>query len=198
MCRNENLKSMKIKDSMQSAKQNIPGKAGWQLQFRFAVHSIWSRVPELWTLAGIMRAFLINAAVVSVTAMLAAESRPTPTTIPAKVDRAFTPEVGVDYLVATGSVYRASEPNPLWASLVASLALDLANEFVYRTALSQDFKLPGYDYRVRTNADYTIFFRSTKGATNLQVGVTLGNRTARIMKPDGQEDGAASGAAPRR
>ena len=26
------------------------GNAGWLFQFRFAVHVIWSRVPELWTL----------------------------------------------------------------------------------------------------------------------------------------------------
>jgi len=26
------------------------GNAGWRLQFRFAVHAGWSRVPELWTL----------------------------------------------------------------------------------------------------------------------------------------------------
>ena len=25
----------------------------WRWQFRFAVHLIWSRVPELWTLGGI-------------------------------------------------------------------------------------------------------------------------------------------------
>jgi hypothetical protein len=28
------------------------GNAGWRLQFRFAVHAGWSRVPELWTLDG--------------------------------------------------------------------------------------------------------------------------------------------------
>ena len=27
-----------------------PGNAGWPVQFRFAVHAGWSRVPELWTL----------------------------------------------------------------------------------------------------------------------------------------------------
>ncbi len=27
------------------------GNAGWRFQFRFAVHVIWSRVPELWSLA---------------------------------------------------------------------------------------------------------------------------------------------------
>jgi hypothetical protein len=26
------------------------GNAGWSFQFRFTVHVIWSRVPELWTL----------------------------------------------------------------------------------------------------------------------------------------------------
>ena len=29
--------------------QIAAGNAGWRLQFRFAVHAGWSRVPELWT-----------------------------------------------------------------------------------------------------------------------------------------------------
>jgi hypothetical protein len=32
--------------------QIAAGHAGWPVQFRFAVHVIWSRVPELWTLGG--------------------------------------------------------------------------------------------------------------------------------------------------
>jgi hypothetical protein len=32
--------------------QIAAGNAGWRLQFRFAVHAIWFRVPELWTFAG--------------------------------------------------------------------------------------------------------------------------------------------------
>ncbi len=32
-----------------AAQQIAPGNAGWPVQFRFAVHVIWSRVPELWT-----------------------------------------------------------------------------------------------------------------------------------------------------
>jgi hypothetical protein len=31
--------------------QIAAGNAGWRAQFRFAVHVIWSRVPELWTFA---------------------------------------------------------------------------------------------------------------------------------------------------
>jgi hypothetical protein len=31
--------------------------AGWRSQFRFAVHTIWSRVPELWTFASMKRVF---------------------------------------------------------------------------------------------------------------------------------------------
>ena len=31
--------------------QIAAGNAGWRSQFRFAVHVLWSRVPELWTLA---------------------------------------------------------------------------------------------------------------------------------------------------
>ena len=30
--------------------QIAAGNAGWPFQFRFAVHILWSRVPELWTL----------------------------------------------------------------------------------------------------------------------------------------------------
>jgi hypothetical protein len=30
--------------------QIAAGNAGWPVQFRFAVHILWSRVPELWTL----------------------------------------------------------------------------------------------------------------------------------------------------
>ena len=33
------------------AEQIAAGNAGWPVQFRFAVHAGWSRVPELWTLA---------------------------------------------------------------------------------------------------------------------------------------------------
>jgi hypothetical protein len=32
------------------AEQIAAGNAGWPVQFRFAVHVIWSCVPELWTL----------------------------------------------------------------------------------------------------------------------------------------------------
>lgn len=38
--------------------QIAAGNAGWAVQFRFAVHVIWSRVPELWTLA-VMKAAVI-------------------------------------------------------------------------------------------------------------------------------------------
>ena len=31
--------------------QIAAGNAGWRLQFSFAVHVLWSRVPELWTFA---------------------------------------------------------------------------------------------------------------------------------------------------
>jgi len=34
----------------EEAEQIAAGNAGWPSQFRFAVHVIWSRVPELWTL----------------------------------------------------------------------------------------------------------------------------------------------------
>src|SRR5208282_2133343 len=30
--------------------QIAAGNAGWPVQFRFAVHIVWSRVPELWSL----------------------------------------------------------------------------------------------------------------------------------------------------
>src|SRR5258705_28779 len=30
--------------------QIAAGNAGWRSQFRFAVHVIWSRVPDLWSL----------------------------------------------------------------------------------------------------------------------------------------------------
>ena len=32
------------------AEQIAADNAGWPVQFRFAVHADWSRVPELWTL----------------------------------------------------------------------------------------------------------------------------------------------------
>ena len=35
-----------------SVQQIAARNAGWPSQFRFAVHVIWSRVPELWTLGG--------------------------------------------------------------------------------------------------------------------------------------------------
>src|SRR5439155_25199965 len=34
----------------QAVSQIAAANAGWRLQFRFAVHVIWARVPELWTL----------------------------------------------------------------------------------------------------------------------------------------------------
>jgi len=35
--------------------QFAAGNAGWPVQFRFAVHAGWSRVPELWTLGDFTR-----------------------------------------------------------------------------------------------------------------------------------------------
>ena len=48
------------------------GNAGWRLQFRFAVHVLWSRVPELWTLgrAASMKQFLKIAGIVSIVDLL--------------------------------------------------------------------------------------------------------------------------------
>ena len=43
----------KSSDDKPVAKQIAAGNAGWPVQFRFAVHADWSRVPELWTLGGI-------------------------------------------------------------------------------------------------------------------------------------------------
>ena len=38
------------RENEQPVQQITAGNAGWPVQFRFAVHAGWSRVPELWTL----------------------------------------------------------------------------------------------------------------------------------------------------
>ena len=50
-----NLSKRLLKRLRDDAEQIAAGNAGWRFQFRFAVHIIWSRVPELWTLDGIRR-----------------------------------------------------------------------------------------------------------------------------------------------
>lgn len=40
------------------AEQIAAGNAGWPVQFRFAVHAGWSRVPELWTLGILATPFM--------------------------------------------------------------------------------------------------------------------------------------------
>ena len=48
-CNNANKKPRGLSGEYQIA----AGNAGWPFQFRFAVHVIWSRVPELWTLGSV-------------------------------------------------------------------------------------------------------------------------------------------------
>ena len=63
--------------------------------------------------------------------------------IPAKLDSQFRPEAGVEYTLAASSLYRhvrGSDPGP--AERDTSIAWTFANEFVYRTALANEYVVP--------------------------------------------------------
>jgi len=104
-----------------------------------------------------------------------------PQEIPAKSDSKFRPEAGVEYTLATGTVYRAargSDPGP--AERDSSMAWSFANEFVCRTALAEQYVLPAGQAGPTKDGWRQVGFLSKDGKSRLIVEVRVERRVARL------------------
>jgi len=110
-----------------------------------------------------------------------------PREIPAKSDSEFRPEVGVEYTLATGTLYRAargSEPVP--GERDSSMAWSFANELIYRTALAKEYVVPAGQTGPSQDGWCQVGFTSKDGKSRLIVEVQVERRVARLRPPGGQ------------
>jgi hypothetical protein len=107
--------------------------------------------------------------------------------IPPAINRQFKPEAGKDYAIVGEWLFR--NPRSDWpgpALPKASRAWSLANEFVYRTALADEYVLPAHGTRPAGNDVYRVTFAGKHGGEELMVEVesraAQGGEPARIER----------------
>jgi hypothetical protein len=133
---------------------------------------------------------LILSVVIVTTSVIAGDenSAKTRREIPAKIDSEFKPEVGIEYALATLSLYhpaRGSDPGP--AERDTSMAWSFANEFVYRTALAKDYAVPAGQAGPTKAGWCQVSFASKDGKSRLTVEVDVGRRVGRLPRLEGQQ-----------
>ena len=107
------------------------------------------------------------------------------TEIPAKIDRRFKPEPEMEYALAGEGLFHAAEPGP--AEQKTSIAWSMANEFVYRTSLAEEYALPAQWSSPVRDGVYQVGFQAKQGQQELLVEVDLGKRTLKLLRKNGQQ-----------
>ncbi len=103
-----------------------------------------------------------------------------PREIPAKVDRGFRPDPRFEYVLAGKRLFRTFEPGP--ASGETGRAWDLANEFVYRTSLAEQYALPAQWSGPLRAGIYAAGFKGKDDQAEIVVEVDLEKRTAKLRQ----------------
>ena len=103
-----------------------------------------------------------------------------PREIPAKVDHSFRPDPRFEYVLARGTLFRTFQPGP--ASGENGRAWNLANEFVYRTSLVEQYDLPAQWSGAFRAGIYTVGFKGKDGQGEIAVEVDLERRTAKLRQ----------------
>ena len=158
------------------------------------------RVAELGSLALTMRHIiqLIVGVVIVTGSAIAGDESPakTPREIPAKLDAAFMPEIGIEYTLAAPSLYHPPRESPGPAERDTSIAWHIANELVYRTALAKAYAVPAGQTGLTKTGWYEVRFIGKDGKSQLVVQVDGGRRVGRLLRLAGQPSGAANGSQP--
>lgn len=94
----------------------------------------------------------------------------------------LAPVIGTLYLIAGSDLYTPAD-NPGPASTELSIAWQIANEFVFRTALQAKYSLPAGSSRLLKNGDALVSFMPKQPGKELTVLVHWKKRTAEIPKP---------------
>jgi hypothetical protein len=91
------------------------------------------------------------------------------------------PVVGTLYVIAGSDLYQHPAGSPGPASSLLSSAWSIANEFVFRTALRSEYKLPAGGSELFANNDAMVTFMPQKGNKELTVLVRRRNRAVEII-----------------
>lgn len=157
--------------------------------------------PEItgWQPANRGTGFVVEAITLA-TAAAAPNATKAPREIPAKLDPQFRPEAGVEYTLAPSSLYRpklGSNPGP--AEFATSLAWSFANEFVYRTALANEYVVPASGLGPTKDGWYRVSFSAKDGKSRrLVVEVDIeGHVRLAVEKPTTAEGATAPQSATR-
>jgi hypothetical protein len=92
------------------------------------------------------------------------------------------PVIGTVYLISGSDLYKQPE-NPGPGSKELSIAWQIANEFVFRTALQAKYNLPAGSSRLLANHDALVGFTPKQGGKELAVLVHWNKRKVEIAKP---------------
>ena len=93
------------------------------------------------------------------------------------------PVVGTVYVLEGPDLYKVApetNPGPMFVELIT--AWGVANEFVFRTALQTQYKLPASGWGLLENGDATLSFEPKAGDRELTVLVHRENRGVEIVK----------------
>jgi hypothetical protein len=94
----------------------------------------------------------------------------------------INPTTTKTYRITPDTLFRTTEPGP--AQMRTSQAWSIANEFVFRTSLRNEFVLPASSAEAERESGglYIVAFEPKSGGKRLKVQVDIENRTVHILE----------------